>query len=258
MQMVLGILAVGADLASLLGVRYVPGDPAHSGPVGRLIESALLAHNRGDHLRVEIELLRLRMLLKHLRETKEFDEPTFNRLRNRLVNETTPDYHGVRQEVLVAARLSREQVPFLHERRGRPDFILKSDEAVGIECTSVHFRKETDDPVEKICPAIEGKRNKSYAGPSVALAIGVTEIFYRTGLVDNELRAAASKAVAETPYGAALLFTEVFLRDKGEYHSLYIREDARSISPGLRRLVDSVWPKGNLGDMGRWAISGGH
>ncbi|KAB2846259.1 MAG: hypothetical protein F9K44_15685, partial [Hyphomicrobiaceae bacterium] len=143
--------AVGLALCDLLGVKFMPGSPAQAGIVGRTLERVLRAYNEGERLEAAVHLDRLALFAKQLTEIRDFDLPTFERLRKRLLRGSAADFHGVRQEALVAARLARAGITFLHEGDGQPDFVVPRFENAGIECTSVHFTKEQiDDPTYKI------------------------------------------------------------------------------------------------------------
>ena len=238
--------AVGA-FSEILGLESVPITASQFGTVGRALRRLRRFWHSGFEMEVHIELGRLRLFAKNLRELQEKDTPTFKTLRRRLRHGTTADYYGVHQEAMIGARLVRTSNPFVHDCDGAPDFTLPRCDRAGIECTSIHFRKKpvSENPTYKIASAIRSKGGKSYATPRVAVAIGATDV-YGFGGFNFAHRTVARRALAETQLGAVLLFVEMM--DLGfnpaRVCQNYARVDAPAMSDGLRDILDQLWPLG--------------
>lgn len=248
---------VGGEIHELVGTKFVARPSASRSPIGKLLDRARRRWITGDLLGAIIELERLNLLSKHLGECRDLAPETFRRLRRRMRASTLSSFHGVRQEALIAARLGAEGIPFEHEVRDQPDFVIPSA-GVGVECTSVHFTNATtSDPTYKIRSAMRKKAKKAYAARDVALAIGITEVDSR-GSDGDDLRQAAGEILTESGFGAVLLFSELMNLDPHpwRFESVYRRVDHWNVQPLLIAFLDSLWPRREH-RIERWAIPPG-
>lgn len=102
--------------------------------------------------------------------------------------------------------------------------------------------------------AVRKKAKKSYAARGVALTIGITEVDQR-GDTRVDLRQVAGELLAETDYGAILLFSESMNLD---YHPWRLEPAYRRVvhwdaGRQLIELLDRVWPHRDH-QIDRWAV----
>jgi hypothetical protein len=238
---------VASEMSDLLRARFVPGAKAQDGEVGRALRRTLELHNAGRCFERDVELARLALLARQLREIETARPDVLDTdLRRRLLG-ARDDYHGARQEVTVARALIQAGLQFEHEPKGRPDFVVQGPAGeAGIECTSVHLqRPKAGNLAYKPQSAMRAKAAKPYAGPSVALGIGTTNV----ERVDELDRLELAGPLAATPYGSLFLFTSLVNLDVDPpaFESNYRRTDALSITPELLGLLDALWPRGRHG-----------
>jgi hypothetical protein len=253
------IAAVAAAFSKLLGLGSVPINDSRWGTLGRVFRRSKRFWINGQEIEACLDLFRLKLFVNNLSEVKDRDLPTFKRLRRRLRRATGADFYGVHQECMVASMLARHPLDFDHESPGQPDFIVPAFDSSGIECTSVHFTKRADsNPTYKLASALNNKAAKSYAAPSVVLAIGATNVYGNGGL-DVSVRRVVREALEKTAFGAVLLFVEYLdlEYETARVYSSYIRVDAKQMATGLRKMLDDVWPSGNGPTVRRFVVQGG-
>jgi hypothetical protein len=235
--------ALTSRLSELLGARFLPESKEQAGEIGQALGNVVRLHNAGRPLDRDLELMRLMLVAKQLAEVQAHDPAMFARLKRRVRHGTLSDFYGVRQELSVASKLIRTGVPYEYELRGRPDFLLAN--GAGIECTTVHVVSEpNDDAFYKLGAALRAKARKPYAGPSTAIAVGATNIDAR-GAVERSKEEIAA-ALAETPHGAAILFTTMLNLDSfpPRLESNYRRVDSDAIAPALSDMMNVLYPFG--------------
>jgi hypothetical protein len=239
---------VAGNLSSLLGMRFVPGSPAAASPIGRTLATISGYYNRGMVLTSECEMMKMVMLVKHLREIERHDGELLEKFKDDLYNRpTASQYYGIRCEIATAATLVRRGIAF--SKQESPDFRIAVDgHELFVECGSAHISALVAKDIKyKVGSVINQKSRKPYCVPCAALFIDVTSISGASGdpaifwqdirpFVENELRSSA--------FGAVLLFEYLYDVDRRCFNQGYMRVDSQHISAPLCALLDQHWPRG--------------
>ncbi len=240
------LAATVGELNRLLGTRLVPGHPGDASPIGRSFRAVLALHNRGDYRHRDYELLRLQFLALHLQRIEQARPELLRHYKRRLMRAgSTDSFFGVRFEVNIASSLLRKGVAF--DASERPDFTISAP-PVGLECTSARLRTahSKTDLTYKVRSAVHQKKSRGYATPSTALFIDITNLAHISSSFDPApFRVAAATALAQSPFGAILMFTYLVYPLSGtlsRIESNYIRVDHPGISPKLTQFLDEHFP----------------
>ena len=245
--------AVASGVSRLLDMKFVPGSPDQSTFIGTALQSILQLNNEGKLAARDVQLNRMAMLAKHLKEVADANPSLFDDFRERLRAVANLDeFFGVRFELNIAATLCRHQISF--HKTESPDFLIDSDQnQIGIECTSVRLRKPTDkqDFRYKLHSKLREKSQMPYASTSTALFVDITNVMYHTvqagGNLNGLLNRTAAAHIAEaSPFGNLGIFAYFTIPKEGGIHSSYIRLDKSTIAPPLRDFLNLCFPFGSL------------
>jgi hypothetical protein len=248
------------ELARILGVRFVPGSPANDTAVGRSTARVLQLINAGRPEDAWYELLRIAMLVKHLKEIEDARPDLIPRFTTRLLASDVSAYFGAREEIATASSLIRQGREFEYEPPGGPDFrVTVAGGSIGIECTSAHVAASLATPniyvrgdpepgaknvSYKLASAIRAKAKRPYAAPNVALVIDATNVFALSASPRPNMDS-ADTALADGSYGAAIFHGFVFNLDDEVAELNYIRRDSPKIAPSLVAFLDDHFPRGS-------------
>lgn len=245
MNFLLKFSSIAVCLSELLDTRFVTKE-SFSTPIGRALANIIAYHNSGRYEERDYELARLSMLVKHLKEIKEYNESLLNYFR-RKVNRNDVSYYGFRFEVAICSSLIRKEVPFV--KRESPDFeISYTGEKIYIETVSVHITSsKLRDLKIKIKDAILRKSKKSYCKPNTALFVDATNIFYHNlarsrPFLTEELKEYVSNILKNVNFGSVLIFVYILNKELRRYELNYIRVDNKNIDPTLRMFLDDCYP----------------
>lgn len=240
------------SLSNLLGMRFFPGTRDSSSAIGLTLEAILRYHNSGNVLARDVQLNRMALLAKHLKEIHEFDKSlsrdfkkTIKRSRN--INE----FFGIRFEINITATLIRHKIPF--EKTESPDISIDFQFGkAAIECTSARLRKEKDhyNLLYKIESAIRSKSKKEYSNLHTALFLDITNLVYEilnagtnlSKLLDRDI---LFGIVRIFNFGNLTLFTYLSDIKRGGIESAYTRIDHPQIESGLASLLGICFPFGS-------------
>jgi len=117
--------ALNIELCNLLGYRFTPNNHSMETVVGKNMQNILILHNSGDYKKRDLELCRMSMLVKHLKEINERDTQLFQLFKKELRRTDTSDgFFGTRFEINIAASLIRKDVPFKKQESPRLDPLI--------------------------------------------------------------------------------------------------------------------------------------
>lgn len=200
--------------------------------------------------------LSLRALVQDLAIIKSVKPDIHGNFRRRAKsNKNLDDYYGVRMEIKAAADLARSGIPFAKQEC--PDFVTQGEfQGAGIECTSVHYTKETGgDVMPKIVRAIYGKSVKPYANRSIAAYIDITNVlhngvYYMSLPTHEKYEQEIELATRASNLGAVVLLMYHVDIDARSISRLYRVFRHPEICLPLNRLLDATFPT-----MGRISVN---
>jgi hypothetical protein len=157
------------------------------------------------------------------------------------------DFHGIRNEVAVAAVLIRQGQSIVGMER--PDFQLAG--GFSIECGSARILKRVtvavDDIGRKLRGVVEAKDKKDYASPSTALFVDVTNITFlqvrSDSIISREVYVEAATH-AGARFGAVLFTCLLADKDSRKLKSDWVRIDRADIAPELKQYLDKYYALG--------------
>jgi hypothetical protein len=244
---------VSGELARLLDVKFVPGDPSQLGHTGAALARVILLHNAKDSDGRDIEFTRLQLLADDLRLLERERPDVFAAVRKKLQDPNEHNYFGSRHEVSTAvALLQRGMHSFRYEQPGEADFEVEArGTTVGIECGSVHMTgtaRVTRDLDYKIRSCINAKGAKPYASTAVALCIDATNVqaltLQRGSLLwGNEEDPWLDEVSAESRFGSLVLCATLHNREVEEIQRTYGRFDSPTADAALVECLDRVFPQ---------------
>jgi hypothetical protein len=243
---------LSVELARLLDVKFIPGDPSHMGHTGAALARVILLHNDKNNDGRDIEFTRLALLADDLQLLERERPDVFAVVRKKLQDPNEHNYFGSRHEVSTAVALLQRGMPtFGYDQPGKADFEVEiGGTKVGIECGSVHLTGTgpvTRDLDYKIRSCINAKGAKPYASTAVALCIDATNVQALTlqrgallwGNEDPWLRDAA----AESRFGSLVLCATLHNREVDEVQRSYGRFDSPTADAALVECLDRVFPQ---------------
>ena len=233
--------ALCINLNRMLGVEVSKGGQHLDCEVGYSVAKVRALHQQGNQLERDFRLKKLERLTAELLMFEGVAPALFEEARRILVLPDREGYFGIRAEMLTASLLVEDGVDF--EKSESPDFNIELPYGrMSIEVTSAHVQGPRDWSLAyKLQAAIKRKGEKPYANPNTALFIDATNIAYMNALgVEESLHGIGEEiqtAVRETPFGAAVVLSLLFLPD-GSLSPRFARYDGRRGSLTLTRFLD--------------------
>lgn len=245
---------LAAELSSLLGARFRPGEPHADTPIGESLAAIVRFHQRGDADHRDWNILRLGLLEKQLRSIADKRPDLFRGFRERLLSEDAAHYPGTRFEVLMAALLTEVGLDFSHPEP--PDFLVTTAGGpVPVECTSVVYRGADPSRLRaRLSRALHRKARRAgrYAGAygglnNVVVAVDATNLFHGSDqrgriLMPDELIAYVGERLDRVGLGAVLVFTLVLDRENDTLAGGHLRADARHLAAAAKEFLDEWFP----------------
>lgn len=245
-MMTFGTLVV--ELHRLLGMRFIKGNISDNSQVGQSLQRIVDFNNTGNYYQRDHELIKMTLLVKHLKEIERYDLDLLKIFKKQLYKCDARDkYFGVRFEINIAASLIRKNVIFTKDES--PDFrVHKGDGQIFVECGSAHLSKPKPGDVKyKICSVINKKSRKPYCNPVTALFIDITNIIYNN-LINailpekSEIKEHIKETLFSIPFGAVILFTYIHNKELNRFESVYIRIDNECIDKTLLNFLNEFYP----------------
>lgn len=245
-MMTFGTLVV--ELHGLLGMRFIKGNVSDNSQIGQSLQRIIDFNNFGNYFQRDNELIKMTLLVKHLKEIEGYDLDLLKVFKKQLYKcDTHNKYFGVRFEINIAASLIRKNVIFTKDES--PDFVVHSgDRQIFIECGSAHLSKpKPGDVIYKICSVINKKSRKPYCNPATALFIDITNIFYNSLINEilpekDEIKEHIRENLCSIPFGAVILFTYIYNKELNRFESVYIRVDNECIDKILLNFLNEFYP----------------
>lgn len=240
------------EINRLLKIKFMPSRPSNATPIGRLLIKILESHNKGDYQDRDLQLARLTIFVKNLKEIEAKKPQLINHFRKEIKKAgSTDNFFGVRFEINIAASLIRKNIDFTKQES--PDFaFVFNSESLALECSSVRIRseKDTSDYNYKISSCINKKESSGYHDNKTALFIDTTNLYYQTlskdGVPDvNAMRSTARESMSKDSFGNITLFSFFFDIGKKQYQSNYARIDHDLIDKNLKNFMDTFFPFGS-------------
>lgn len=182
----------------------------------------------------------------------------FNKYK-KLIEECSFDqYYGFRLESHIAALLTSHNENFKVSES--PDFIIKTEKNVYIECTSRHLTqtKTLENTLKSISNSLIEKNKKKYSNESTALFVDITNLLSLEWKIlekgnQNSLDLINSY-LRETDFGNLTLFSWVLhfntnpldILNPVKYECMFWRFDNEIIDIHLKRFLDRRWPMGSI------------
>lgn len=244
---------VAGELARLLDVAFVPGEPAYSGHTGAALARIVQFNNDRDYDHRDWELTKLIVLMRDLQLVERRRPDLFPSFRRKLQDPDIHGYFGSRHELSIAVALLERDVEFEFELPRTADFWVSGDAGdAGIECTSSHLSRDSSrDLTYKVRSALHEKASKPYAGMDVALCLDATNLQGRSlrrgklvfGSDSDTLLREETKTMA---FGSLVAMATVINKDLDPTHMrTYSRFDSIGIAAQLAALLERVFPEGN-------------
>lgn len=204
--------------------------------------------DRGDRLSLLGTALTLKFLVHHLRTIHDIEPKLHGSFKSKAKRVNTyNDYYGIRMEIKTAAVMASRGVKF--SKHERPDFLIHGDfEGVGVECTSVHYSKDSGGVITpKIVGAIRKKSQKPYASRSIVVHIDITNVmhngfYYMYMPTQEELYRAIDTETQVSKIGAVVISQNIIDCDARSIQSVYSSFRNPCISPALNRLISVLFP----------------
>jgi len=239
------------QLKRLLGNNLVVGKSQSAHPIRQSITRVIQFHNADDYRCRDHENASISLLAENLDEVERHDKHLFKLLRRSLLHCNHDTYYGIRFEISVAAKLIREDIPFV--KGESPDFALLGEyRGICIECGSAHISSPTPifhDLKYKISAVIHEKSKSEYCHNRTALFIDFTNINYHGALARNlpskeQITTYVKDELQSTDFGSVLLYTYIINEDINAYQWKYTRVDAENVSETLAKYLDLSCPYG--------------
>jgi hypothetical protein len=244
------------ELGRILGVRFVPGSPANDTPVGRSTARVLELINAGRADEARYELVRISMLVKHLKEIEDARPELIPKFTARLLAHDVSAYIVQGKKSRPHRRSSAEAAGSSTSRPAGPTSASPSPVAAWASSapprtcpthsrprTSVHEDPEphVKDVAYKLTSTIRAKERRAYAAPDVALVIDATNVWALTASPRPNMDP-ADAALAAGSYGAAIFHAFIFDLDNEIGQLNYVRRDSPKITATLAEFLNDHFP----------------
>jgi hypothetical protein len=214
-------------------------------PIEKSLFSISEHHAKGRRHPRDIELQRMATFVRNLKVIRYYNQKLFRKFKQVVKQSGNNDsFFGVRYEIAIAELLIRNSFQF--KKRERPDFqVTHEQNIVFLECGSARLRGgRIDKPDRKILQTINTKCSQPYEGPSTALFVDVTNVFYNTmntehQLTSQTLREVATRGVNTTKFGAIVLSFYMFENSSRHYECKFMRVDSSKIDRCLANFLNN-------------------
>lgn len=240
-----------------LGLKAISGKLEHQ--ISNDIHNYFLDSLQGNDVLAKAGLQRLLFVGENLHTIKSFfdnDKDNYKKFCKKLSR--APTYVGARFELLIFSGLLKMGVKTKTEiiPQEKPDFRIKLEKDVFIECTSISFNGKREVLDNKtICNKIhsciftgkDAKNKKTYASNNCALFIDWSNLFAlvmerKDSDFSSYFSNAMTEMISETKYGSIALFHYELDKTTYIYSAKCFRIDSQNIDHNLKSLLDHFLP----------------
>lgn len=244
---------VALELGRLLAMRFgYPYTSAGSrSQIGKVLVDVLQYDNQDRHDSRDLELIKLKFLVKQLKTIEEYDINLLKAFRRQMHrSHSWSSYFGLRMEINIASALINKNVKFT--KGESPDFTIHKERDVYLECGSIHLTRSKEDFLrKKLSSVISNKSNKSYCNPATALCVDITNIFFHSAVkgdffTKDTIKGHTKDALinTESELGSVLLFAYMLNQNLNKYESTYLRVDNENVDGELMKFINDFYPLG--------------
>jgi hypothetical protein len=244
LDFILRVGSLATELNRLLGTKFLP-ENINKTPLGRSFSALMILHNSQQYELRDFETVKLSMLVEDLKRLEQ-ERPDILKYFKRKIKESrsADNFYGIRFEIHIASTLLKKQILF--EKEDPPDFLINNSE-LAIECSSVRIiNSKNTEFVYKVGSCIRKKGKEEYSNLNTALFIDITNIIYKSDIVDmSAIRKEAKAALCETSFGNVILFAYIMNKEQQRFECNYARVDKETISEELKDFLNSYFPLGS-------------